>query len=404
VRHAEERIISRFAELRARRQETIRAARDKTVSPASRHRVGELSAQRANLIVGREEADRRSKAISERLSDMRRYQVELKEELDRLHRAEDAGSILANLKITHCPACDQTVAPLGVQDDHCHLCSQPLPDEPLIEELGATRLRFERDRLSGELKEAGTLVEMLKRDAQQVADDQKDNEERLRMVENELAPARLAISALVEEELSAIDMEMGELNERQRQVIRLKHALELGSQLSDQISKLEQRIEPLQRTVDENIRATDFGMAEELLSDGMNEYVTAIKAIKPQSWRHSAMTANFSRSGFSLKVGSKRWSIALGGTDTLYFLMAYHYGLLSLSVKDGCHYPGLSIIDLPGDFLGEAVEDKENFIIQPFIDLLARKEFLGAQLIITGASFQGLENVHREGLREVFVV
>jgi hypothetical protein len=136
----------------------------------------------------------------------------------------------------------------------------------------------------------------------------------------------------------------------------------------------------------------------------MNEYLAAINAIKPQTWRHSGVTANFSRSGFSIKVGSKRWNTALGGTDTLYFLMAYHYGLLTLSVRHGCHYPGVSIIDLPGDFLGEAVEDKENFIIQPFIDLLARKEFLGAQLIITGASFQGLENVHRVALRDVFVV
>ena len=41
----------------------------------------------------------------------------------------------------------------------------------------------------------------------------------------------------------------------------------------------------------------------------------------------------------------------LGGSDTLYFLMAYHYGLLSLSVKQGCHHPGISIIDLPGPFL-----------------------------------------------------
>jgi hypothetical protein len=291
-----------------------------------------------------------------------------------------------------------------VDNDHCHLCNQLLPAEPIIEELGATRLRFERDRLSGELKEAGALVELLTRDAQGIATQRKGVDERLRMVENELAPARLAISALVQEELSAIDMEMGELNERQRQVTRLKGALQIGAKLSEQIDRLEQRINPLQIRVDQKARGTDFGSAEELLSDGMNEYLTAINVIKPQTWRHSGVTANFSRSGFSIKVGTKRWSTALGGTDTLYFLMAYHYGLLGLSIKEGCHYPGISIIDLPGDFLGEAVEDKENFIIQPFIDLLARKDFTGAQLIITGASFQGLENVHRETLGNIFVV
>jgi hypothetical protein len=104
-----------------------------------------------------------------------------------------------------------------------------------------------------------------------------------------------------------------------------------------------------------------------------------------------------------MRVGSRRWSTALGGTDSLYFLMAYHYGLLSLCDKAGCHYPGLTIIDLPGEFSGEAIEDKENFIVQPFIDLLARQEFEGAQLIITGASFTGLAGVHFKRLQHVHV-
>jgi hypothetical protein len=82
--------------------------------------------------------------------------------------------------------------------------------------------------------------------------------------------------------------------------------------------------------------------------------------------------------------------------------MAYHYGLLSLSDKAACHYPGISIIDLPGDFLGESVEDKENFIVQPFIDLLERADFAGAQVIISGASFKGLQGAHRQSLTNVY--
>lgn len=83
--------------------------------------------------------------------------------------------------------------------------------------------------------------------------------------------------------------------------------------------------------------------------------------------------------------------------------MAYHYGLLTLSDSQGCHYPGLSIIDLPGEFLGEVVEDKENFIVQPFIDLLSREEYQGTQVIIAGASFAGLDDVKRIPLTEVYV-
>jgi hypothetical protein len=67
------------------------------------------------------------------------------------------------------------------------------------------------------------------------------------------------------------------------------------------------------------------------------------------------------------------------------------------------HYPGISMIDLPGDFLGDSVEDKENFIVQPFIDLLGRDEYHGAQLIIAGASFAGLEGALSQRLSHVYV-
>jgi hypothetical protein len=110
-----------------------------------------------------------------------------------------------------------------------------------------------------------------------------------------------------------------------------------------------------------------------------------------------------SRHGFKFRVGSRRWQSALGGTDSLYFLMAYHYGLLSLSDKSGFHYPGLAVLDMPAEFLGESVEDKENFIVQPFIDLLAQESFEGAQLIVTGASFSGLQGASRQELTKVHV-
>ena len=83
--------------------------------------------------------------------------------------------------------------------------------------------------------------------------------------------------------------------------------------------------------------------------------------------------------------------------------MAYHYGLLTLSNQVSCHYPGISIIDVPGEFSGEAVEDKENFIVQPFIKLLEREEYSGAQLIMTGASFAGLKGARFQRLSHVYV-
>ena len=119
---------------------------------------------------------------------MHRYRSELGDELDRMARAEDAGALLADLKITHCPACDQPVNNTAADLEQCFLCHQVIRDEPLGAELGAIRLRFESDRLAGEFKEADELVSILQGDAKHVADDIAAAEERLRMLENETRP------------------------------------------------------------------------------------------------------------------------------------------------------------------------------------------------------------------------
>jgi hypothetical protein len=272
----------------------------------------------------------------------------------------------------------------------------------MIEGLGAARLLFERERLGGELDEAEQLASVLEQEDKNLAAEISRSHERLRMVENELAPARTAVSALTQEDVSAIDMALGELNERQRQIGRLKAALELGRQLTEKVSSIEREIEPIQARVDEVMRATDFAEAESRLADGMNEYLQAINRLRPGAWPHNPVTVDVSRWTFRLRVGSRRWDKALGGTDSLYFLMAYQYGLLSLSDKEGAHYPGFCVIDVPGEFSGEAVEDKENFIVQPFIDLLGRESFKGAQAIITGAAFSGLQGANQRRLSLVF--
>lgn len=198
-------------------------------------------------------------------------------------------------------------------------------------------------------------------------------------------------------------MTLGQLNERQRQLGRIHGALGIGTELTSQIRAIEKDIEPLQESVDEAVSRVDFRTAESMLSNGMNEYLKAIERMRPGAWRHNPVTVELSRYNFNIRVGTKRWEAALGGTDSLFFLMAYQYGLLTLSAQPGCHYPGISIIDLPGEFAGEAVEDKENFIVQPFIDLLASNQLAGAQTIITGAAFKDLQNVRHRALHEIYV-
>jgi DNA-binding transcriptional regulator GbsR (MarR family) len=252
------------------------------------------------------------------------------------------------------------------------------------------------------MQEAGELVDVLGRDEARLAREIGAARESLRTIENELAPARQAVGALVQEEVSAIDMALGQASERQRQIGRLRTALATGERITDEIAALQREIDRLQRNVTDAHRSLDPDAAAAQLEDGMNAYLSAINQLRKGVWSHSQVHVRATPSSLRFLVGSRRWDAVLGGTDTLYFLMAYHYGLLSLTNKAAFHYPGLSIIDVPGEFSGEAVEDKENFIVQPFVDLLGRPEFEDAQVVITGASFTGLRGVHRLDLRHVF--
>jgi len=376
---------------------------EQAIDPGERSRIAELGEQRAAVATQLENLARKQKALSERAQEIGLYRVDLAEELERIARAEDAGAVLADLKVTHCPACDQTLAAWTVPAGDCFLCHQHLPAAPTIEGLGAVRLRFERDRLAGELKEADALAEVIVRDIARHAEERASAEERLRQIENELIPAREAVAAIAQSEISEIDMGLGQASERQRQLERVSGALVLETGLTDRILAFEKQIQPIQNRVDEAIQSIDFDAASGYLEDGMNAYLEALNYLRPNTWRHSPVRVDLSRRGATFRVGSRRWSMALGGTDTLYFLMAYHYGLLSISPRPSCHYPGIAIIDLPGEFLGEAIEDKENFIVQPFVDLLGKEGFEGVQLIITGASFTGLAGAHVETLRQVYV-
>jgi len=90
----------------------------------------------------------------------------------------------------------------------------------------------------------------------------------------------------------------------------------------------------------------------------------------------------------------------------MYFLAAYNYGLLSLSNKGQYHYPSFSILEFPANFVDGSqsveVRNLENFILQPFIDLLTQEDMHNAQVIAVGRAFEGLENVHKIELTEVW--
>ncbi len=375
--------------LQARRLEVLAAAMETSIPSAARSRVSELGHLRADALEAVTIAKQKRQAAEVRLGEVRRYRNDLADEIERMKRASDASELLADLRVTHCPSCDQGIIPYR-EPHHCFVCHQRLPEGPEIAGLGAVRLRFEQDRLTGELKEADELVAVLSRDVEKQTATSRMADEQLRTIEVELTPARQAVAAVAQADVSAVDIALGQAVERRRQIDRVASALKLGSSLTEQVQKLEHDIRPIQDRVNEANRSIDFDASAQKLEDGMNTYLNALNVERPDTWKHSRVEVDISKTSASFRVGRKSWQGALGGTDSLYFLMAYQYGLLSLSPLEGTHYPGFSVIDVPGEFSGEAVLDKENFIVQPFIELLAEKRFEGAQLIITGAAFTGL--------------
>ncbi len=182
-------------------------------------------------------------------------------------------------------------------------------------------------------------------------------------------------------------LEMGALSERNSILCDLVkwrgEAMAEFERLSGLISDLAGRIheDDIAGLIDERSR---------LLTGAMNEYLDILNTVSNKYWRHSDIRLRmFRRNELSLCVGSMLWSRALGGTDSLLFLMAYHYGLLALSKHEECHYPGFLIVDLPAYFDGETVSHMEAQMIAPFADLVARDAYKTCQVIFIGASFQG---------------
>lgn len=404
VERAERSLEEKREQLNGQRLQTISDASNRVFAQNNHKIVTELTENRAALLRLRTDLALKKELNANRIADMEQYRNDLLTELERLDRTLAAGSILADLKITHCPACDRAVEPAVVDEASCHLCHRTLPDGPAERAQGLLRIDFEQSRIGAEIKEADQLLAALRGEMAKIFESWAGSSEQLSELDTKLQPAREALAGLVSEELSAIDMQIGAYHEKIVQIGRVRSAVELAQQLSEDISRKEEEIAPLQALVDEMVANADFDIAEERLESGIGEYLSKVSALKPGTWRHSLPRVTLSRSNFSFKIGQKKWSSALGATDSLFFIMSYHFGLLTLSPYPDCHYPGFAIIDLPGDFLGVSIEDQENFIVQPFIDLLANEEFQGAQVIFTGASFKGLEGVHRIHLETPYVV
>jgi hypothetical protein len=401
ILEAEERLAKEEEKLRSRRDALLVDLQKKMAadSTPTADGVEELTQRLVRLQGEREATLTALRKVVERKRELDDYRQILGQELERLERAAEAGNLFADLKVTHCPACDREVTRGDSGTGHCYVCKQPLSEATAS---GIERIQFELEQLRGE---AGEMDDLLGGLASEVQGQQKHLEvlgEDIGLTQQLLRPVRIAAAAILPPELAIADMSIGRLQEKRNQLQRVNASLARRQTLAQQIKKIQTEIDTLSGAVTETAGGVDYRGLGDRLSDGMNTYLNKLNLARKSTWVVGDVAFQLEERSFKIRVGKADWQTKLGGTLTLYFLLAYQYALLDLMRFPESHFPGLLLIDFPAELEGTSVADKENFVIEPFIELLSHKEMGYCQVIAAGSSFVGLEGAERVELSHVW--
>jgi hypothetical protein len=365
----------------------------------------ELSGQWVRLQANRNELSAQIQSTHLRLRDLEGYERRVGDELSRIERAKSAGQIFRDLRVTHCPVCEQSVDFKKASLENCYLCGQVTESDYHKSSTSEQRLDFEVEQLQGEGRESQELISMVRVEINSLLSNQQNIDEELAYIQSQMRPMQTAAAAILPPEISRIDMDLGRLQERRRQLERISGALELQEDLSNQISEIEDDINVLEAEVAKISQSISFERPSLFLASQINKYLNLIKNNNPKSWTQGEIGLRLKEKGFDFTVGKKPIS-SLGATMLLYFLAAYNYALLALSNQEEYHYPGFSILEFPASFADGStqvqVKDIENFILEPFIDLVGQDYMQNSQVIAVGRAFENLQHVHRIELTQIW--
>jgi small-conductance mechanosensitive channel len=275
---------------------------------------------------------------------------------------------------------------------------------PLVKTEDNKRLEFEVEQLEGEIKETEQLTASLQQEVDQLKIQNAQIAKELERINRLLQPVQTAAAQILPPEISILDMETGRFEERLQQLRRVEKSLNRRDKLNEQIQKIQNDITQLEVQVTEQHNQLNFEKASDDFADGMNSYLNTIRESNPISWTLGSPVAfHMGKSGFKATIAREKWSAKLGGTLTLYFIIAYHYALMSLVSKPGYHYPGLLILDFPPELEdGSSVADKENFVLEPFLKLQESLKPTKTQVIAMGSSFKDLPAASRIEFKKVW--
>lgn len=138
VERAWDRVLTEMDSLVRTRDSVLRQVQENV--PRAGGELAQHLEERTELLKQREPILSAIGKLETRLSELKNYRSDLLNELNRLDRADAAANVLADIRITHCPACDQPVDARHRAVGRCFLCHQPTEESFTSAEIAARRL------------------------------------------------------------------------------------------------------------------------------------------------------------------------------------------------------------------------------------------------------------------------
>jgi hypothetical protein len=331
------------------------------------------------------EIDAERRRTTSRLDELVPYSQILQGEIERFARARATSSVFDQLKVTHCPVCDQET---DVQTDgtKCYLCHKPYVQAD--SKAAELRVDFEQTQLQEENRELEELISTLESHKSVLASRYLRLSEDIAKLEVDLLPGRQLAATVLPPDLALIDQRRGRLNEQLETLSRLKKSLEKQHTQIAEIDALGAVVSQLKAEISTEKARLNLETVGRLFEYRVNEYLNLINADDSTRWTHGAVMFTIEEKKFSVATQGGK----LGATSKALLLFAYHYALLSLFQDRKFYYPGLVILDFPVQLAdGKTFRDKENYLVEPFIQLCSLPQMQGTQFIAAGHAFDGIE-------------
>ena len=353
----------------------------------------QIAEKRLNLFELKEDLLKQKNNLLNRISEFTKLSFTINSEISKLSRSQ-VSSIISSFPISHCPSCNQTIKTKR-RTDECFVCHQHIE----MPKNQFDMVNFEKQNLIAEEKELLELIEISKNEMNEYEGQIQSLTEQLSLLSDQIKPLRNTSSIFTSPELTEIDSNRGRIEERVINFKRLINNLDIRDGLIGEIDKLVAEISTIDKDLEIKKEVVDYDTISTFLEDEMMHYLNKISKDHIDRWNGKRISISLSENSVFFYVGKKKWT-SLSATYKAYFLLAYHYGLLSLSNKKGFNYPGLLILDFPFSFEDTNITEYGH-LIEPF-KALCDRENNDLQVIVTGRRFSSTDEANHIELIKVW--